>query len=120
MRRSAASTAAVAIALTGCGHSQLPHEDVQVLASVQALRVLLADPQGLRIMRAEQYQDGTICYTFRMRNAFGGFSDDFAVYDGADSVQLASLDTAGYAKHCLSAGTGARDVTAYANYGLTQ
>jgi hypothetical protein len=117
MYRVIASVAICTALLAACDSQPLSHEDKQVLASVQVLRDLLGKPEGLKIMHADQYSDGAICYTFRARNGFGGFSDDVAVYDGGDRVALASIHADSYAKHCLGH-KPMRDVTDYANYGL--
>jgi hypothetical protein len=116
MYRVIASVVICAALLAGCDQP-LSHEDKQVIGSVRVLRDLLGKPEGLKIVRAEQYSDGAICYTYRARNAFGGFTDDVAVYDGDDRVALASLNVNSFTKHCLGR-KPVRDVTDYANYGL--
>jgi hypothetical protein len=111
-----AAIAGLLVIFAACDSQPLPLKDKQVLASVQVLRNLLGKPEGLRIMRADQYPDGAICYTYRVRNRFGGWTDDVAVYYG-DRVSLGSVDPDSYFKHCF-ANQPARDVTDYANYGL--
>jgi len=116
MCRVIASVALCAALLAACDQP-LSQQDKQVIGSVRVLRDLLGKPEGLKIMRAEQYSDGAICYTYRTRNVFGGFSDDVAVYDGDDRVALASIHVDSFTKHCLGH-KPVRDVTDYANYGL--
>jgi hypothetical protein len=111
------SAVACVALLDACDSQPLSHQDKQVLASVQVLRDLLGKPEGLKIMHADQYSDGVICYVYRVRNRFGGLTDDVAVYDGNDRVSLAGIDADSYTKHCLGH-KPTRDVTDYANYGL--
>jgi hypothetical protein len=116
MFRAIVSAVACAALLAACDSQPLSLQDKQVLASVEVLRDLLGKPEGLKIMHADQYSDGVICYTYRVRNGFGGLVDDVAVYDGDNRVSLASIDVDSYSKHCLGQ-KPTRDVTEYANYG---
>jgi hypothetical protein len=118
LMRYAIVSAAVCVALlVACDSQPVPYQDKQVLASVQILRNLLGKPEGLKIVRADQYSDGAICYTYRTRNRFGGLTDDVAVYDGDHGVSLAIIDVDSFTRHCLGH-KATRDVTDYANYGL--
>lgn len=64
--------AAISIALlVACDNQPTPYRDKQVLASVQVLRDLLGKPEGLKIMKPDQYPSGAICYTYRARNGLG-------------------------------------------------
>lgn len=118
MFRATVSAIACVALLAACDSKPLPYRDKQVIVSVQILRDMLGKPEGLKIMRADQYSDGAICYVFRFRNGFGGLTDDVAVYDGEHSVLPAVLGDNSYAKHCLGPNKATRDVTEYANYGL--
>jgi hypothetical protein len=117
LSRAIISAVACSMLLAMCDREKLPHQDMQVMASVRILRNLLGKPEGFKIMHADQYSDGAICYVYRARNEFGGFSDGVAVYDGDKQVSLGSLDISSYGMHCLGR-KATRDVTDYSNYSL--
>ena len=117
MFRATLAICGVLLVAAACDGEPLSHADKQVLASVQVLRRLLGNPDGLKIVHADQYSDGAICYTYRVGGDSRGPTEDVAVYDGEDRVTLASIDVESFTKRCLGRNP-TRNVTEYANYGL--
>lgn len=99
--------------VVGC--SDPPPQDLEVLNATARLKASLRDPESLKVEAAVQSDNHVICYVYRARNGFGGYTESAAIYRDGDITPWDEQRSAElFAAQCR--GSNQRDVTAYAQH----